>query len=406
MKMLKHLLAAAAVLVACGAQAQPAAQSGNLLRSADDQIPTVLQIRGGSSADLERRPIATSWAIDADSALDARPTPFLRESREYWRDASAAELHAGVNLAISAKGGLLRLSPRQGSAAIDASRLVFRSNGQAIANARVIENLADADALRAAGMDVPDGSVILRLSDEVDTGQIQLLAPDADGDYLIHVFEPNSRVVLDVQAGKDSVIAGEPLRIRAHVHGATLERVGGLVSSPRGHSQPADFVRQADGSYVATVTPDSAHAGGHGLWEAHVFAGARDGRLDVQRDARTAFAVSLATARLDGRIERVPASAKGDGLRVRIGVESAGASRYQLAGVLYATTASGLRPVAVGHAASWLEAGSGTIELHFDSDALAASGANAPFELRDLRLIDQSDMGLIERRERAAVIRQ
>jgi len=405
MNMLKHLLVAATLLAAGSAQAQSAAQSGNLLRSADDQIPTALQVRSGPAADMERRPIATSWAIDADAALDARPTPFTRESREYWRDASAAELQAGVSLAISAKGGLLRVSPREGSAAIDASRLVFSSNGQAIANARAIGNVADADALRAAGMDVPDGSVILRLSDEVDAGQLQLLAPDANGDYLIHVFEPNSRIVLDVQAGKDSVIAGESLRIRAHVHGATLERVGGLLSSPRGHSQPAEFVRQADGGYVATVTPDPAHAGGHGLWEAHVFAGAHDGRLDVQRDARTAFAVSVATARLDGRIQRVPASAKGDGLRVRIGVESASASRYQLAGVLYATTARGLRPVAVGHAASWLDAGAGTIELHFDQDALAASGAGAPFELRDLRLIDQSDMGLIERRERAAVIR-
>ncbi len=93
------------------------------------------------------------------------------------------------------------------------------------------------------------------------------------------------------------------------------------------------------------------------------------------------------------------------GLGLRLGVESASASRYEARGVLYATAADGaLRPVGIAHAAAWLEAGDGSLELTFDRTLLAESGLGAPFELRDLRLVDQVSMGLLHRQERAMAI--
>ena len=60
---------------------------------------------------------------------------------------------------------------------------------------------------------------------------------------------------------------------------------------------------------------------------------------------------------------------------------------------------------AIAHAARWLDAGSASIELVFDASALAGSAVRPPYELRDLRLVNQADMSLVERRERAAILR-
>src|SRR5690606_41453001 len=116
---------------------------------------------------------------------------------------------------------------------------------------------ADEDALRAAGMQVPQGSVVVRLADDIKAGAIELIAPTAQGGYLVHVFEPASTVVLHLQADRDTVISGQILGIRANVEGgARLDRLDGLLSAPDGHVQDVSFVRQVDGSFVANVRPD------------------------------------------------------------------------------------------------------------------------------------------------------
>src|SRR5690606_9702354 len=131
--------------------------------------------------------------------------------------------------------------------------------------------------------------------------------------------------------------------------GARLDRLDGLLSAPDGHVQDVSFVRQADGSFVANVRPDPAHAGGFGLWEIHAFGQASQGRISVARDARNAFAVSVPTARLAGSIERLTALAtRNADLNLRVAIEVAAASRYQLAGVLYGTRSDGsLAPAVV-----------------------------------------------------------
>ena len=97
--------------------------------------------------------------------------------------------------------------------------------------------------------------------------------------------------------------------------------------------------------------------------------------------------------------------AKDRGLTLSMGIQAAMASRYQLAGTLYGTRSDGsLVPAAVAHSAAWLGVGTASITLNFDGSSMTESQLKAPYELRDLRLINQADMSLIERRERAARI--
>lgn len=395
-----------ALMLATSAHAADPARS-LLPASSNDLVPTSLDAstKNLDAGALDHQPATMSWALDPESALDARPQPFVQQSREYWIDASADELHQGLNLSTSATGALVRMSPHANNHSnLDASTLMIRANGKLHSGSDAISRLTDEDALHAAGMDVPQGSVVFRLSESLGAGSMQLFAPNASGDWLVHVFEPASTIVLTLAGERDTVLAGQELRVRASVKGgAQLDRLSGLLSSARGQAQNFDFVRQADGSWLGRVRPNAVNAGGFGLWEIHAFGQASSGKFSVPRDARTALAVSRASARLDGSVSRLAQIGNDGGITLRIGVQPASASRYQLAGVLYGTNASGHRvPMAAAHAANWLGAGKGFIDLTFDEASLNAANIGAPYELRDLRLINQADMSLLERRERAA----
>jgi hypothetical protein len=405
-----YLSSATLSLLLATASAMAATPVGQLMPArSGDQVPSNLQsatLTRSSLAALDRKPASMSWAVDPQVTLDARPTPFEQKSREYWIDANADQLRQGLVLSTSANGALVRLSPHAGNTSvIDVSTLSFRANGKLYASSDAVRTAADEDALRAAGMDVPQGSLVVKLADTLGSGRIELIAPTASGDYLVHVFEPASTIAMTLQAERDTVLAGDAIRIRAGIEGATLDSLSGLLSAPDGHSQDVSFKRQRDGSYVASVRPDLGHAGGFGLWEIHAFGNASTRQVSVPRDARSAFAVSVPTARLSGSVEKLAGLARDNGLTLAIGVQAASPSRYQLAGTLYATRSDGsLAPAAVSHSAAWLEAGAGTLKLRFDAASLNASGLGAPYELRDLRLINQADMSLVERRERAASI--
>lgn len=392
-------LIAATTGAAAAADLQLAAPGPN------DQTPGKLVAASskGGTARLDRTPVAISWALDPAAALAAAPVPFVRESREYWRDATAAELHAGVKLPTTAPQALIRLSPRAGNAAtLTADQLVVRANGRQYAASEALQSLADASALRSAGMDVPEGSVVAKLSATVGAGDIELAVPSASGSYLVHVFEPKSTQTLNLGATRDTVIAGNALTIHANFAGATAQKATGMISAPDGHTQDVTFALGADGTFTATVVPDPAHAGGPALWEVHAFAEGQAGKQRVLRDARTAFAVSTPTARLTGGATN--ASAR-QSVSFDVGVEAASASRYQLSGVLYGRGKDGsAQPFAYAQSAAWLDAGNGTIALRFEGTALSAKLA-APYELRDLRLVNQADMSLIERREQAFTVR-
>ncbi|MDC8015066.1 DUF4785 family protein [Tahibacter soli] len=396
----------AGILVALGASHASAGELRLSAAGANDQVPRKLAAAPAkAAAELDRKPAALSWALEADAKLDAVPVPFVRESREYWLDASEAELRAGVRLPTTANEALVRISPYGGNvSALDADGLVVRAaNGRAYAGREATQSVADADALRTAGMDVPEGTVIAKLAPAVGSGEIELAAPAATGRYLVHVYEPASTQVFKLGAARDTIVAGESITIRANFAGAAPKKASGVLSAPDGHTQNVDFRFAEDGSLVASIVPDPAHAGGPALWEVHAFAQGADGNRRVMRDARTAFAVTAPTARFNGRVD---ASNGRAGVALKIGVETASASRYQASGVLYGRADDGeAKPAAYAQSAAWIEAGAGTIVLTFDADALAAGKLTGPYELRDLRLVNQADMSVIERREKALVIR-
>lgn len=392
------MLSIAAVL-ALGTMSASAKELVLLPAQGADQIPAALvAAKAAPAAELERAPVEFSWALDPAAAIEAQP-PHVAESREYWSEVDGAALASGVALETTAPGAVVRVSPRSGNAAPQLARddVLVRQNGRTLRGRAALDGRDVAGDFNAAGMPMPERTLAFRLGDDVAAGRFELALPQARGGYLVHVYEPGSAEVLSLTTDRTTVVAGGELQVVAALasgSGRTLARVEGLASSPAGDVVELAFARRGDGTWLARFAPNGSIA--PGLWEVHAWAASADGT--VARDAKLAFAAAAPTARILGGSRmgtpRAPV--------VRVEVEVAGAGRYDVSGVLYATDANGARvPAAIAHGAAMLSGGRRSVQLRFATETLESSGLGAPYEVRDLVLTDQGSLAVIEKRARA-----
>ena len=224
-------------------------------------------------------------------------------------------------------------------------------------------------------------------------GRFDLQLDGASGRYVVHVFEPNSDLVLKAQSERSRLLAGDRIEVAASLQRGKSAMAGGVVQaqlvSPSGQSWPMT-VRNGKATGQLPLDADPTP----GLWEVQLFAGAASKDGPVQRDARTAIEVSRPTARLGGGYAFDPGA-----VSFSLPVQVAAEGRYEVRGVLYATGPRGaMQPVAQAHSANWLPAGQRKLDLAFGR-ANVPMGYGAPFELRFLELKDQTRLGTLETRE-------
>lgn len=405
-----------------------AAERVTLLGPADGDLvsaalaaPTLLQ-KAAVAANVSREAVAMSWAMRGD--VESAPAPFVAESREYFLEVSAAELAAGVVVFTDSPRALVRVNPVGAASAdlaervaIDPSRFeLVAPDGRAFSGGAGMELLADAAQLQKAGAPFAPGTSAFRLDAELGAGAFELRAVELEGEgrYQVHVFQPESRLGLVLRTDRQTYFHGDTLVIETALvedggesaeRSASAERktlalreVDGYVVSPAGKASPVTFRRTRSGDYRARLTVDADERPLPGLWQVQVAANGARGGETVMRSAKVAFAAAVATARLDG----TAVLGAEEGLAVRLGVETAAEGRYEVRGVLYGHVDGALQAVAVGHSANWLEIGGGALELRFDGPLL--EGVEGPFEVRDLRLLDQGRMGLLHRQAKGLLI--
>ncbi len=369
--------------------AQPLRPAGAM-----DQAPSRLVALPAPSAQIERAPVSFSWKLDPAQTL-AATAPYVAQSREYWETVDAAALDRGVQLKMSAPGSLIRISPAQGARALRSEELQIDSSR----GAAKLENIANADQLTKAGMEVQTGTVIAKLGQQEGAGTYTVRVPKAEGQYLVHVFEPQSSDILRAGADRSHVLAGSSLRFdvdfsRAGKLSSALQADAMLVA-PDGRSWPVALASNGSGLSANVKLPANAGTS-PGLWELQVFANA-DG---IQRDARTSFAVAAPTARFNGVF-----AFNAKTMRMALPVQTGSVGRYEARGTLFATAANGtMAPVSEAHSAAWMKRGNGMLVLQFDR-AHVPQGYGAPFEVRELKLNDQSRMAPLESRESAGIAR-
>jgi Domain of unknown function (DUF4785) len=385
MRTLLSIAIALASFSAAAAQPLPAANAGDL-------TPRKLVVLPAPNTQIERAPVSFAWKLDPSAGL-TMPQLHVAQSREYWQTVEAVELERGLRLKTTAPGALIRISPTRDAIALRSDKVQVEDRTK---RAVRLSSLLSDQQLKAAGMPVAEGSVLAKLGDDAAAGEYTLRATNAQGRYVVNVYEPASTDVLRAGADRDRALVGDSVRLDV-----AFERAGraakaeaeGLLVAPNGQTWPLKLVPGGRG-LVADVTLPASTNQTPGLWELQVFASAEG----VQRDARTALMVAQPTARFDRSF-----SFDAQRMRMALPIVTASAGRYEARGTLFATAPDGvLRPVSQAHSAAWFERGKGMLALQFDRTHLP-QGYGAPFEVRKLELHDQSRMAPLESRERTGL---
>ena len=335
-------------------------------------------------------------------------------------DVTGDELRQGASIHVTGKNAVVRINPAptrdKASAAIDPSGLVVRSAAGSFDKGAGMSLLAGAAEMAKAGVPFAEGTTAFRLSPSVGVGEIVIQAPglkatgENGGRYQIHVFDVESPYVLGLRAQGMDYLHGETLKADARLAGSgkvlAPGRRGGLRHLAGG-PRLAGEVRHLGEGRGRRFLPRPAASGrdreaGRGPLGAarRGTRGVAGGHL-VVRTARTAFGVHVPTAGLAGDVALRDGRV---GLQADFAVTVATPGRYEVRGVLFGTDGAGnLRPVAAGHSASWL-AQDGTLSLSFDRALLDDAGVGVPFEIRDLRLMDQGRMGVLHRQAVGLII--
>lgn len=424
---LAALVAAALLAVPAQAADDAGLQELSLLPAAatdlvasETEVPAYATLTRFPSARPEpsQEPVSFAWKLedgklDDGAALANDAQPVAITSQGYWLNVSAEELSAGVDLFTTSPAAVVRINPEPArglsrvTAPVQPMDLEVQAGGATFGAGTAMEMLVSAEKLAAADTPFPEGTTAFRFKEELGAGTFQVQAPGlaGNGRYVIHVQEPRSTVRLEMASLQANYLNGDSLDATVALaddgQALGLEGAEAIVVSPRGRFFPVTL--EADGSlYRASLPLAAQESGFDGLWELQVQIRSTTAEgLTVLRSGRTAFAVAVPTARLQGTAQVARA---GEGLSVTVPVEAATAGRYELRGVLYGGVEGDLQPLAIAHSANWLTARGGAITLTFGLELLEAAPKGATFEIRDLRLLDQGRMALLERRARGIAI--
>lgn len=404
----RHYTLIAAALAAALAGNVSAAELRLAPAGAKDTVPTTLSTQAVKNvASLESAPVEFAWRLDG-APLEAIASPYQASSKEYWDRRSADELLKGVTLDTVAPGALVRLSPLGGAQtkALEAREVILRKDGKTYANGSGMVLLADAEELEKGVAPFTEGTTVFRIDPALGAGRFELVVPKAVGEAIVHVYEPESSTSLELALDQVSYQKGQPMVVRARLADeetrVRVTQMGGLITAPDGQVYEIAFKAEGGTGFAATLPADFAAAGQMGLYEVETFATGTSAKGRVLRDARTAFAYTVPSARFTGEVRTVAVKMREPNVVLEFDVEVAAASRYQIGAVLYGTDATGEKiPVAAAQSAALLKPGVHAMPLTFAPDVLDGAKAGAPWEIRDLRLVNQADMGLQEQRVQA-----
>lgn len=360
-----------------------------------------------TSRHSESRAITYAWAADAGHVPAAAGNGVEVESRQYWVDTTGRALERGVKLPVSAPGAVIRVSAlEQGSELrLDPGHMALAINGQAI-DRTAVEGLATGDQMRREGMSVPRDSLAFRLPADGQAGTLELNLAGAPADLplVIHVHEADSPWVARMASRSQNFLGGQPIDFEVILSNGesefAIEQIDAVMVGPNA-AKSWTLSRNGDARRLHGRIDADTLVEGPGLYEAHVYANHVVDGVMVRRDLKLAFSVAPPIGRFTGEIGKLDAAS---GFGIGLEVEVAAAGRYQVNGELYATDAEGnLQPAAFMQSATELEPGTDVIDLEVDPGVLAGTSLTPPMEIRNLQLLDQGRMYLLE--ERAQAIR-
>ncbi len=347
-------------------------------------------IQAPQPVNTEKTPLQFSYALTDKLDLSFANEGYTDSSRQYWLDVESQALLDGIDLPVTHESAVVRISPLL--QASDKRAVEFTAaNVELTLNGLTVKPqvFADSESLKATGAPFADATVAFKVNTRPGVLKVKVNGAANDATpYVVHVLEPQSKIALDMGSQKALYHANETLVIDSTLHtavGTAQASLTGYISKPDGsvHSH-LKFVANGQGGYTASVPLPDGVSQADGLWGIHTFAQSEVNGDKVLRDAHSSFSVELNSARFNGRLEW-------QDNRLEVGITNALEGRYEVKGILYGVDADGAaQPFAVTMSAAWLKVGEQAISLDVRQKLLQDSGLSAPFELRNVQLVNQS----------------
>jgi len=345
-------------------------------------------------------------------------------SDEYWVKVTGAQLNQGFSVFTSQPQSLIRITrginsklisdstydplkkrkkpkSRYLAKELDTSLLTLVDSKQI----NGIESIVAHNQLAATG--VFENTLALKTSSSI-SGKLLLKTtqPLTDEDlYIVSVKEKNSGNQLSIELPKQSFLNGQTIHAIARMTAEGILQKSyvrqAYIEGPNGTKSPLSVTISSNGELKANIPLQSqVQPPIKGLYEIQLQTEASISGETVLRNVSLAFALSKPTARLlpISRSSTVNNSLV-QNFEPHIHFVTTSSSRYEVRAELYGTDAKGdLIPVMESHAAQTFQPGKQQIKLQFDQNLITNKGVSAPFELRNIRLIDQKQLGLVDQK--------
>ncbi len=390
------------------------------------QATESMQILNRSNSD-----VMVSWPLPNNIEL-APVSSYRASSKAYWLTVSNKQLQQGVRLQTTAPGAVIQLSPLQSangatttlnaptdSSPPDSSRFTLTDKQGKQYPLTTASALSVSTAqLNNTAISFAPGGLIVQLKDSLGSGEFILRSNTTVSStqatntpaYNVYVLDKNSKVSLSLQTISDTVFSGQTLRAKISMLNARqavdIKSIEVFLRTPDGKIIDAGKPSIKQGYIEISKQMDNRkNFNNTGLWELHVKANSVMNGLTIRRHAKTSFAYTRPNASIG---QSVTISKSPDAkLNLTFNLQAASSGRFELRGTLYATNQQHQQvPIMYGNSAGWRAAGNSKLQLTYDLNKIDRAAFSAPYEIRDLRLLDQSRMMLLHRQQKALVINQ
>ena len=344
-----------------------------------------------------------SFPIQQNADLLEKAPAYSVQSDSYWFETTGEKLNQGLQIPATQSNIALLVSSATSDNSLgqrdatplnmSAMQLTMASNP----NKSVIEHRVSQEQLLQAGM--VGTSLALTTQDDMQPGNLMLstsqpLSPSDQ--YIVTVKEKDSAFTLDITMEGQSFTQNETVLAKASLSKSGKQMVSAMnaeLVAPDGTIRSVDVRKNAAGETVFAMPPaDVVIPPIQGLYELRVNTSSLQDGMSVNRNAKVAFAMTNDS----GSMRRVILRNR-NGLKAVIRIDANTASRFEARGTLYGTNDAGeMVPVMETHTAKNMERGRNRLVMTFDQDILDKANVSAPFELKNVRLYDQQQLGMVD----------
>lgn len=360
---------------------------------------------------IEKKAVHFSQRISTNEPIYFTAKEYTNISDEYWFEVTGKQLKLGIDLAISNPGALIRLSGKKTkdkysvqAKAIDPNSVQLFKNSKKL-SAPFSQKVSQQEFATA---NIFPNSSAIKLNNALGKGEFTLKVNDYLDDsqrYIINVKEKNAEHKLHLSLAKQSYIQGEKINFSSQLKAIGLNKATltqgkqlAYIQIPSGEKKQVNSIK--NGNQFQFTMPQNITPSKRGqLFELHVETENDVNGLKIKRNAKVAFTVAQPTARIKevAKMDEALIQKQTTPSFVDISLQVASEGRYEISAMVYDSSGEKLGvPFMLSRSAYYLLPGEHTVKLQFDTNIIKRSGIRAPYIVKNVRLMDQSRMALLQ----------